>query len=121
MVPLFIAAHAALAHAEIRVEGSASDVRVDARDAPVADVLAALAERFGLRVRGTVGNRRVSASFDGPLRQVVTRVLAGYNYVIQTRGEALEVMVLDKASPYAVPPPVIAPPTKPATKLRRDE
>jgi len=87
----------------------------------VADVLAALAERFGLRVRGTVGDRRISADFDGSLRRVIARVLDGYNYVIRTRGDGLEVMVLDAASPNAVPPPVYAPPTYPAAKLRRNE
>jgi len=121
MVPLFIAVHAALARAEIRVEGSASNVHVDAREAKVDDVLVALAQRFGLHVRGAVGDRRITAEFDGTLRQVIPRLLYGYNYVIQTRGEVLEVMVLDKAQPYAVPPPVYAPSTVPAAKLRRDE
>ena len=121
MMSLVVVAHAASARAEIRVEGPASDVRVDARDATVADVLAALAERFGLRVRGTVGDRRVSADFEGPLRRVIARVLDGYNYVIRTRGDGLEVMVLDIASPNAVPPPIYAPPTYPTAKLRRNE
>jgi hypothetical protein len=44
MAPLLFAAHAASARAEIRVEGSASNVHVAARDATVADVLVALAE-----------------------------------------------------------------------------
>ena len=121
MVPLMIAAHTALARAEIHIKGSASNVHVYARDATVADVLAALAERFGLRVLGTVGDRRISADFDGSLRQVITRVLDGYNYVISTRGDGMEVMVLSTASSHAVPPPIYAPPTYPAAKLRRDE
>ena len=87
VAPLLIAAHVASACAEIRVEGSASSVHVDARDATVADVIAALAERFSLRVRGAVGDRRISADFDGSLRQVIARVLDGYNYVMQTRGD----------------------------------
>src|SRR5215469_827725 len=43
VVPFLVAAHTASARAEIRVEGSASNVHVGVRDAPVADVLAALA------------------------------------------------------------------------------
>jgi hypothetical protein len=121
VVPLLIAAHVASACAEIRVEGVASNLHLDARDATVADVLAVLAERFGLRVRGTVGGRRISADFDGSLRRVIAHVLDGYNYVIRTRGDGLEVMVLDPASPNAVPAPIYAPPTYPAAKLRRDE
>ena len=122
MVLLVIAAHAAAAHAEIRIEGSASSVRVEARDATVADVLAALAGRFALRVRGTAGDRRIiSADFDGPLRRVIARVLDGYDYVIRARGDGLEVMVLGTASSNAVASPVYRVPTYPAAHLRRDE
>ena len=120
-VPLMIAAHTALARAEIHIRGSASNVHVDARDATVADVLAALAQRFGLSVRGTVRDRRISADFDGSLRQVIKRVLNGYNYVIGPRGDRIEVLVLGTASSEAVPPPLYPVPTYPATKLRRDE
>ena len=121
MLPLMIAAHTALARAEIHIKGSASNVHVDARDATVADVLAALAERFGLRVLGTVRDRRISADFDGSLRQVIKRVLDGYNYIIGPRGDGIEVMVLGIAASDAVPPPLYPVPTYPAAKLRRDE
>ena len=121
MVPLMLAAHTAFARAEIHIKGSASNVHVDARDATVADVLAALAERFGLSVRGTVRDRRISADLDGSLRQVIKSVLDGYNYVIVPRGDVIEVMVLGTASSQAVPPPLYAVPTYPAAKLRRDE
>lgn len=119
VLPLLAAA--APARAEIRVEGSASNVHVDARDAPVADVLATLGQRFGLRIRGAVGDGRISAHLDGSLRRVIARLLDGYNYVIRTDDDGLEVMVLNPASRYAVPPPIYAPPTYPAAKLRRDE
>src|SRR5262249_45990033 len=35
---------------------------MEARDAAVADVLAALTQRFGLRMSGTVGDRHISAN-----------------------------------------------------------
>ena len=92
---LAMAAHAASGPAEVRVEGSASSVHVNARDATRADVLAALAKRFDLRVRGAAGDGRISADFDGPLRRVIASVLDGYDYVIRTRGDGLEVIVLD--------------------------
>jgi hypothetical protein len=121
MVLLVIVARAGSARAEIRIEGSASSVRVEARDAAVADVLAALAERFALHVRGAAGDRRISADFDGPLRRVIARVLEGYDYVIRTSGDGLEVTVLGTASSNAVAPPVYRVPTYPAARLRRDE
>src|SRR5262249_6577504 len=52
---LFAALHCNCVRAEIRVQGPADDVRVEARDATVADILAALGERFALRYRGATG------------------------------------------------------------------
>lgn len=121
MVLVAIVAQAASANAEVRVEGSASSLHVNARNATPAEIIAALAERFDLRVRGTAGNRRINEDFDGTLRRVIARVLAGYNYAIWTRDGRLEVFVLNTSSPHAVPAPVYAPPTYPAAKLRRDE
>jgi hypothetical protein len=107
--------------AEVRVQGQAGDVRVEAHGATVAEILAALAERFALRYRGTTGSEGVTATFDGSLRSVVGRVLDGYNYFIVTRGDGLEVVVLGAASSHAVPAPVYAPPTYPAKNVRRTD
>jgi hypothetical protein len=101
--------------AEIRVQGQAGDVRVEARDATVAEILAALGERFTLRYRGPTVSRSVTATFEGPLRRVVARVLAGTNYVIQARGDGLDVIVLSTGSPAA------AAPALPVTATRRRE
>jgi hypothetical protein len=107
--------------AEVRVQGQAGDVRVEAHGATVAEILAALGERFALRYRGTTGSDGVTATFDGSLRYVVRRVLDGYNYFIETRGDGLEVVVLGAASSHAVPAPVYAPPTYPAKNVRRTD
>jgi hypothetical protein len=107
--------------AEILVQGDAGDVRVEARDATVADILAALRERFALRYRGTPASTGITATFEGPLRRVVARVLTGYNYVIADHRDGLEVIVLSTGSPYAVVPPTIAPPTYPSKSTRRNE
>jgi hypothetical protein len=107
--------------AEVRVQGQAGDVRVEAHGATVAEILAALGERFALRYRGTTGSDGVTATFDGSLRYVVGRVLDGYNYFIETRGDGLEVVVLGAASSHAVPAPVYAPPTYPAKNVRRTD
>ena len=107
--------------AEVRVQGQAGDVRVEAHGATVAEILAALGERFALRYRGTTGSDGVTATFDGSLRYVVGRVLDGYNYFIETRGDGLEVVVLGAASSHAVPAPLYAPPTYPAKNVRRTD
>jgi hypothetical protein len=93
------------AGADIRVTGSADAVRVEANDATRSEILAALAGRFALSWRGTTDSRGLTATFEGPLREVVRRVLEGYNYVINTRDDGLEVVVVSPESGVAVPPP----------------
>jgi hypothetical protein len=117
---LLAALHCGDVRAEIRVQGQADNVRVEARDATVAEILAALGERFALSYRGTTGSRGLTATFEGPLRRVVARALDGYNYVIRERGDGLEVIVLTTQSPYAVPAPPFAPPTVPSRRQRQD-
>ena len=118
---IFVALPANSLRAAVRVQGQAGDVRVEAHDATVAEILAALGERFALRYRGTTGSDGVTATFDGSLRYVVGRVLDGYNYFIETRGDGLEVVVLGAASSDPVPAPVYAPPTYPAKNVRRTD
>jgi len=117
---LLAALHSNCALAEVSVKGEVRDVRVEARDATVAEILAALGERFALRYRGAPGTGGITGTFEGPLRQIVARVLAGYNYVIADHLDDIEVIVLSAGSPHAVPAPVIAPPTYPSKSTRRD-
>jgi hypothetical protein len=91
--------------AEIRVQGSADAVRVEARDATRGEILAALAGRFALSYRGATDDRGLTATFEGPLREVVKHVLAGYDFVINTKDDGLEVVVVSPESGVAVPPP----------------
>jgi hypothetical protein len=91
--------------ADVRVQGSADAVRVEARDATRAQIFAALASRFALSYRGSTDGRIFDGTFEGPLRDVVKHVLDGYNYMINTKDHGLEVVVVGPASDVAVPPP----------------
>jgi hypothetical protein len=91
--------------ADIRVQGSADAVRVEAHDATRSEILAALAGRFALSYRGATDGRGLTATFEGPLREVVKHVLEGYNYVINTRDDGLEVTVVSRESNVALSPP----------------
>jgi hypothetical protein len=89
------------ARAEVRVQGSAGDVRVEAHGASVAEILAALGEHYAVRYRGTPVGSDLTATFQGPLRRVVVRVLAGNDYVIKRGGDGLEVILLGPGSSAA--------------------
>jgi hypothetical protein len=119
---VIFAAHPANSlRAEVLVQGPAGNVRVEAHDATIAEILAALGERFALRYRGATGSDSVTATFEGPLRRVTGRVLDGYNYFIETRGDVLEVVVLGAASSQAAPATMYTPLTHPAKNVRRTD
>jgi hypothetical protein len=91
--------------AQIRVQGPVEDIRLEAHDATVEEILAVLGERFELRFRGTAANRRITATYKGPLRRILARVLEGYDYVIEPRGANIDVIILSDGSPRVVMPP----------------
>ncbi len=104
---VFLAAlHASAVGGEIRVQASGNEVRVEARDATGADILAALAGHFAISYRGVAPTeRRVTGTFEGRLSQVVKRVLEGYSYVINRTSHGLEVVIVSPEGITAVPPP----------------
>ena len=94
------------------MQGPVENIRLEASDATAAEILAALSERFELRFHGTTPSHRITATFEGPLRRILARVLVGYDYVIQPRGASIDVIVLStgaprQARPAPAPPPVV--------------
>jgi len=77
-------------------------------DATVEEIFAALRAHFAVYYHGTALNRRVTATYEGSLRKVLASVLTGYDYVIEPKGDHIEVVVLGTGAPRAaVPPPPI--------------
>jgi hypothetical protein len=94
--------------AEVRVQGSIENIRLEARDATITEILNALREHFSLRYRGAPASGAVTASYAGPLRAVLARVLEGYDYVIEPHGSVVEVIVLGGGAPrQAIVPPIV--------------
>jgi hypothetical protein len=73
------------ASADVRIQGAFHAIRVEARDATVAEVLAALGETFDFEYLETPGlDRPINGAFEGTLVQVLTRVLERYDYVVKS-------------------------------------
>lgn len=118
--------------AEAVIRGDLQSVELEAKDATIDEILAALSAKWKINYRTSVGlNRRKNGTYRGSLAGVVSRILNGYNFVMESSGDTLDVLVLDTASPGARPaaartadasPP--APPTPPpidvATLFGRD-
>ena len=114
---------AAPVRAEAVIRGDLQSVELEAKDATIDEILAALSAKLKINYRTSGGlNRRISGTYRGSLAGGVSRMLNGYNFVMESSGDTLDVLVLDTASPGARPaaartadasPP--APPTTPAT------
>src|SRR5262245_55158646 len=83
------------AAAEVNVTGDSKAVQIEAHDASIEDVMAALGASFGLQYRGTATlDRRITGSYRGTLQHVIRRVLDGYDFIMKTNVDDIEVTVL---------------------------
>ncbi len=91
--------------AEMQVRGSPEAVRIEARDTPVEEILAALSRAFGMHYQlSTNLDKRVSGTYVGSLPRVLTRILDGYNFVVKTDNGRIAVSVVGTPNaPGAVP------------------
>ena len=103
--------------AEAHITGQPDAVRVEARDAPVDEVMAALGASFGLRYHSTVSpGRRITGTYEGSLQRVVARLLDGYNFVMKTGPGGVEVVVYGVVKPGEALAPKTAQAATPAAK-----
>ena len=81
--------------AESFITGGPGDVVIEAQDAAISDVLAALSKTFGVRYRGAaLPERHITGRYGGPLPRVLARLLEGYDFVIKTESDYIEIIVL---------------------------
>jgi len=111
---VFVCSLPTIAGAEVHVEGSPAVVRVSTSRDRVSDVLSALAATFNVQYRTTIPlDGAADATYSGSLRQVISRLLDGYNYMIKTDdSKTTEVVVFGKRG-EVVTPPKAAPADKP--------
>jgi hypothetical protein len=107
------------AFAGATVQGSPRAVTVEATNASIEDILAALGKSFDVRINSTADlNKQLNGTYEGSLTQVVTRVLEGYNFIVKSSNGHLMVSVLGSRTGTAVaravtPPPAVATPAAP--------
>jgi hypothetical protein len=109
-----------LARADVRVGGDVDAVRLEASAASVAEILAALADRFPLRYRASLSlDDAISVTYAGSLEQVLARTLNGFNYVLKRENGTIELVVIGRhgSRAVAVEPPLRTP-TPSATTWR---
>lgn len=93
-------------NAEVRLRGDVGAIQIDAEHAKVGDILSELERGFGLRYHSAISiDNVVDGTYAGSLRQVLSRLLDGYAYVITNRNAGIDVLVLGKAGERPTPPP----------------
>lgn len=90
--------------ADVHVRGAAAAVEVATSQASITEVLSALKATFHIRYRTSmVLDDVLDGTYEGSLRQVMSRVLAGYNYVMINNGDILEVTIIGKQGEKPLP------------------
>lgn len=97
------------ARAEVEVHGTSASVHVVAHNAKVSEVLRALTETLeSFHCKETTNlDDVISGSYNGPVEDVLGRILRGYDYVIAIQGTAINILVVGKSAsaPAIVPAP----------------
>jgi len=92
--------------AKVEIVGAPDEVQLSAQDAPVREILAAMAARFNLTYDPAPElDRVVDGTYSGTLQQVLVRILDGYDYVTIFSSDGIELKVWgpSQAIPYLLP------------------
>ncbi len=104
LAALLVCGPATLARAEVHVDGSPAAVRITTDRAAISDVLAAIAKGSNVTYRTAIPlDAAAAATYAGTMGQVISHLLAGYNYVIRKDGEATEIVVYGRDGKVAIP------------------
>ncbi len=91
------------AFAELRVAGNPESVSIDAQNASIKEILDTLSKSFDVHVQSTANlEKQLTGTYEGSLPQVLKRVLEGYNVIIKTNKNRIEITVLATRNGTAV-------------------
>jgi len=85
--------------AEVHLSGTPDRIVLQANDATMPDILAALRSAFDLEVKlkGTTA-RTFTGVYSGPVRQVLSRLLTGENYVLRSAGDGMSMILFGSSA-----------------------
>jgi|HubBroStandDraft_6_1064221.scaffolds.fasta_scaffold44832_1 hypothetical protein len=84
--------------AEVRISGMQDRVVLQANDASVPEIIAALRRAIGLEVtlRGTV-EKKFTGMYSGSVHYVLTRLFTSENYILQTTSSGIKIVLLGQS------------------------
>jgi hypothetical protein len=97
-IAVLLAASAGPAGADVSIHRDGAFVHLEASNAPISEVLSALESAFSIRHRTTGPlDQVISGTYRGPMRQVLARVLNGFNYYVANTAEGrMEITVVGR-------------------------
>jgi len=110
------------------IQGTADDLQLNVQNATLVEVLNALSGRFNITFKARSHNPRVlTGAYSGTLRETLTRVLDGNDYILERSDGGFEITILGASAteqqntahrPVAAAAPVAAPAPAPTTAAR---
>jgi hypothetical protein len=96
-----------VACAEVQVSGSKDAVTVQAENALLGDIVAAVNSALHVKINVAPAiNIPITGTYSGPLRRVLARMLAGHDFVLNSSGDRMTIILATQAGPGAVHRPL---------------
>lgn len=100
------------ADAGFNITGQGSNLRVEATNARIDDLLTALRDKYGLIYHNDAAfEQPITGNYSGSLDQVVKQIMRRYDYAIKSRNGVVELVVTNQVKSTAKPPPLTQPST----------
>jgi hypothetical protein len=94
----------------LRVTGDPAKMKLEVRQTSLTSVLAALSAAYPVSFSSAVPLDELrDGAYAGPLHQLITRLLDGYDYVIKENNATLDIVILGKSGTLAVRAATVAP------------
>jgi hypothetical protein len=85
--------------AEVRVSGTPDRIVLQASEATMPEILAALQSTFDLQVTLKGGTaRQLTGAYSGSLRQVLSRILRGEDYVLRSTSDGMSIILFGSSA-----------------------
>jgi hypothetical protein len=95
-----------VARAEVQVSGSRDAVTVQANNASLGDIIVAINSTLNVKISVAPAiNIPITGTYSGTLRRVFARMLAGHDFILNSSGDRMTIIVSTQAGPGPVQRP----------------
>jgi hypothetical protein len=86
--------------AELRITGNRDSISIEARNAPLQQILETLRKSFQVEYQPVAGlERAITGTYSGSLHRVLTRLLVGHDYIIRSSAQGMEIVMVGNPLP----------------------